>query len=148
MKSDDLFSRIDRLERLVYALGMDACFNGNNAGVNPDEYLLVENGSIEIELRLLQQQIKINDFKEPDTMSKQTAPDAPQKQNPVCPYCEADPFDVAIHGPSQAGPFQMMAMACANPQCRKVFSIQVLGVVPQGNIVAPHPPLGNPLFPR
>lgn len=61
-------------------------------------------------------------------------PNAPEEVLPgVCPYCNADPVEFSIITAVQALPGGALALAsifCSNPECRKLFNVQIVGGEP------------------
>lgn len=64
-------------------------------------------------------------------MSEKAAKTARQNQRnalPVCPHCGADPARFSLRE-VRIGNYQAAMLFCADLDCRKVYSVDVLGVV-------------------
>lgn len=50
---------------------------------------------------------------------------APNPNNPVCPYCGADPVQLQIKAIVTADRLALVLVTCANLDCRKVLPVNV-----------------------
>lgn len=46
---------------------------------------------------------------------------------PVCPYCLADPAMISLRGPIVLGNLVGVIIFCGNPDCRKIWTIDIVG---------------------
>ena len=68
------------------------------------------------------------------------APQAPVSTDPVCPYCLQDPARISGRGPIALAHLYVWIVYCGNPDCRKVWTVEVVGAQQpriQPGIIAP-----------
>lgn len=65
-----------------------------------------------------------------DIRTGASPPPQPQQMVPRCQYCGADPAPV-LPAFTQFGTGKVAVWMCANPGCRAVHSVQLVGVEPQ-----------------
>ncbi len=61
-----------------------------------------------------------------------------KKQNPVCPYCLADPLVFTIRDIQFGNGVVAMIAFCATPECRKLFSVSFKSGPPTTRLVLPN----------